>query len=80
MGFDAPRSATAIPLKPFAAMTEIGSYVMELPAIVDGARMANAPPSPASIPARDIVSMMLRLLFIPAYSAASLLKPVARSS
>ena len=52
-GLELPSNATAIPLKPFAAITLIGSYVTLLPAIAVGARIANAPPRPANAPDRN---------------------------
>ena len=80
IGFEAPSKATAIPSKPSPAIMLIGSYVIELPAIVEGARIANAPAIPARPPAITIVRTIFFLPFIPAYSAPCLLKPVALNS
>ncbi len=58
----------------------MGSYVILLPAISEGANIAKAPPIPAIPPDIIIVSIIFLLPFIPAYSAANLLNPVAFNS
>ena len=72
IGLDSPNSATGIPLNPSGASTS--TILINFP---DPERYTNPPPIPAKAPAITIANTMFFFSLIPAYLAASALKPHA---